>query len=181
MPDDYKKDLEIDKHDLDGAWLSQPSLFAKWGENHAQAIFERDRAKENLDVVRAELDAAVRAHPQRYGWSDDKKPTESFISNTILTQEKYKKANLALAEATKNVNILGVAREAFGAHRKEALGFITRLHLANYFSEPDIPHETKEAQEERSGARHREALKGSGTLGKLKERRAKRDAERDKG
>jgi len=141
MDDSYKDDLKIDKTKLDVEWEFQSLLFMKWAEAHAQAIFERDKVKEQLDFVRSEIDENIRVDFESYGF--DKKPTEAAISAKIIMTAKYKVMYEKLAEANKNVNILAGAREAMN-HKKKALENITQLWTMGYFSDPKIPNKIKD-------------------------------------
>ena len=84
--EEYERDLKLDRDNLDREWEKQATLFMKWAERHAEALYERDRKKEKLDLVRAELDASLRANPELFGF--DKKPTESAISAWIISQDR---------------------------------------------------------------------------------------------
>jgi len=55
-PADLKKRLAIDKMALDDDVMEQPALFDDVSDQLADAIAERDAAKEDLTVVDAELD-----------------------------------------------------------------------------------------------------------------------------
>lgn len=127
----YKDDLSIDKYILDEEWQEQPKKFAEWAEKEVEASFIRDKAKERLDLVKAELDSRIRSEPFKYGID---KVTESSIQNTILRQQLYMEASEALIVATRDVKILNVAREAFD-HRKKALEKMTDLFLSNYWAD----------------------------------------------
>jgi len=83
----YEKDITIDDSALDLEWLDQPKLMLKYAQYVAQLSMERDILKEQVDVVKAELDAEIRTDPEKFGLS---KITEGAVSNTILVQEKYK-------------------------------------------------------------------------------------------
>lgn len=143
---EYENDLEINKKTLDDDWLRQPRLFMKWSERVAQAMFERDRAKENLEVTKAELDGFVRIDPLAYGWEDNKKPTEAFIANAVLQDERYKEASLDLAEKQKSYSILSSAKEAFN-HRKAALEGLTKLFHDEYWTTTTRTGETVKIDE----------------------------------
>ncbi|HDZ27299.1 hypothetical protein LCGC14_1757850 [marine sediment metagenome] len=131
----YKEDLQIDDYALDSEWDRQAALYMKWAEEYADAVLIRDRAKENVDLVRAEL-------YQQIVSKADKKPTESAIGNEIIQHDKYKEANNNYLEAKKNAEILAGAKEAM-QHKKKALEGRTHLWIAGYNAEPKIPAEAK--------------------------------------
>lgn len=137
----YKEDTSVDKHNLEEEWTKQSSLFLKWGEAHAEAITEKDRAKEKLDIIKSEIDSDIRTRPEKYGF--DKKPTEAAISSIILKHPKYTEVNNEVIKCNEEVNVLAVAKEAMN-HKKKALENLTTLWVAGYYSDPDIPKEAKE-------------------------------------
>lgn len=150
---DYKKDLTIDKNNLDGEWEQQPLLFAKWAELAVEAAFDRDRAKQNLDVVRATLDQKVRMTAA----ATNEKITEAAITNKIILSSEYQEAEQQVIEAIKNLGILNVARESFD-HRKKALEKETDLYLAEYYSKPKESKFTKSIVEENNKSEHYKVL-----------------------
>jgi hypothetical protein len=127
----YNKDLEINKFALDKEWEKQASLFCEWGEKEVEAQFNKDKLKEQLDIIRAELDGQIRSNAILEGL----KITEVAISSEILKNKKYQKANNDYLEAIKEAKILGVAKDAFD-HKKKALEKLTDLFLAGYWAEP---------------------------------------------
>ena len=129
----YEYDLNIDKYSLDLEWEKQAQLYMKWSERYAEAVRNRDRAKEKLELVRAAIDEDIRLNPEKYGF--DKKPTESAISAMIIKSDKYIEANRVFIESTKEMNVLAGAKEAM-AHKKKALESITQLWLGGYYAAP---------------------------------------------
>jgi len=159
--EEYERDLKIDKDNLDVDWTNQPALYMKWAERHAQALYERDKKKDQLELVRAELDSALRTNPDAFGF--DKKPTESAISAWITSQDKYKKANLALIEANKDSLILAGAREAMN-HKRSALENMVKLWLGSYYADPNIPSDAKKIVENNSRVAQEKGLKDNPRL-----------------
>lgn len=137
----YQDDVEIFKHSLDEELVKQPSLFMLYAKEAVEAIVTRDRAKENLDVVRAMLDAEIRNEPILSG----KKLTETAIANHIVQQEKYKEAMEQYIEAKKQSGILDAAKEALN-HKKSSLGKLVELFLAGYYSDVKLPDENKKEE-----------------------------------
>ncbi len=136
----YRDELRIDDLNLDEEWAIQPQLFMKYAEACAQAKLDFDDAKGALDVVRAEVDLAVRDDPSMYTGSD-KKPTETQISNIITTEKQYKDAYKAQNIARHKYEIMLGAVRAFD-QRKSTLENLVRLHGQNYFSSPSETIET---------------------------------------
>lgn len=125
----YVQDLSIDPHNLDEELLNQPVLYMRYSELAAQAQKDRDRAKEKLDVVRAEQDKAIREKPELYGLA---KVTEAAVSSAILKTGPYQEANNNVIETSYQLNLYNAARSAFD-HRKKALDLLVQLLMANYF------------------------------------------------
>lgn len=152
----YKEDLEIDKDNLDEAWQYQALKFAHWAEKEVEALSQRDKAKEQLELMRANLDSHIRKNPNSYFLE---KVTESAIQNIILQNENYQKANNAYLDAVRQAKIFGVAREAFD-HRKKALEKLTDLFLSQYWAEPREGRITKKVMEEKGREDHLKSLEG---------------------
>ena len=130
----YKKALEIDLERLEENLIEQAQLVMECGELWAEKTAERDRAKENLSVVEAELDGHARAN-----WVDisDTKMTEKSILGYVLNEGKRKEAMDELIKLTEEANVLSVAKVAF-EHRKKALEGLVSLFIANYYADPKI-------------------------------------------
>jgi hypothetical protein len=125
----FKEDLKIDKYSLDEEWIKQPSLFLEWAEKVVDAQTERDKTKDQLDLIKAELDAEIRADPKRFNLD---KLTEAAVSNAIIQAEKFRAAQLVQFEKVRSVRVLEVAKEAF-EHKKKALENLTQLYLSGYY------------------------------------------------
>jgi hypothetical protein len=137
MSNDYNQDLEIDFSRLDENWRDHSANYMQWSEKWVNAVAERDRAKENLDVVKAELDREVRDSTL------GKKPTETAITAMITMHSKHRAAVEQLNTANEKVNLLASAKSAFD-HRKKALEGLTQLWVNGYWSEPKVAGELKE-------------------------------------
>lgn len=133
----FERDVNIDETALDVEWLEQPNLMLKYGKLVAEARKEYDLAKENLDVVKAELDKKIRSNPEEY---DIIKVTESAINAAILTHPDYQEASSKLIEAKYNLNLYQTAADAIDA-KKAALENLVRLHGQQYFAGPKVPHD----------------------------------------
>jgi len=136
---DYSKDIKVDKNKLEEEWLEQPSLFLYYAEAHAEAIFERDKAKSNMDYVYSVLYSKFKNNWQEYF---DSKPTEPALKEKINTHEKYRKAEKRYIKANRNVNVLLSAKTAFD-HRKRALENLVSLKISGFYSEPKNKNKSK--------------------------------------
>lgn len=159
----YKEDVYIDKNKLDEAWENQALLFCNWAEKVVEATFDRDRAKENLEIVRATLDKKIRMDSAR----TNTKITEEAIKNSIILSEDYQVANQQLIESVKTLGIMYVAKDSFD-HRKAALSKLTDLWLSQYWAEPREGRVTKNVREDQARASHyAELQKGMKKRGKV--------------
>lgn len=132
MERDINKDLEINDNDLDSEWTEQGSLFFYYAEAHAEAIHIRDIKKSKMEYVYAVMYSELKKD-----WSTafDSKPTEPAIKEHIHSSTKYKKAERAFINASKDVNLLLAAKQAF-EHRKKALENKVSLKIGGFYSEP---------------------------------------------
>ena len=126
----YKDELTIDKHNLDVEWINQSKVFAEWGEELVYAQERTDKAKANLDLIKAQIDSKIRAN------NIGSKTTESQILNMIIQDSEYQKAIVEHIEAKKQEGIIEIARKAFEFQRNKALDRLTDLFLSNYWAEP---------------------------------------------
>jgi hypothetical protein len=133
----YEEDIKIDETALDIEWLEQPKLFMRYARYAAETQKMLDLAKTNLDLVKAELDKAVRENPDKFGIE---KLTETVVLNTILSLPEYKEANEKYINAKFEAEIAKSAVRAF-EQRKEALENLVRLHGQQYFAGPKVPRD----------------------------------------
>ena len=140
---DYQNDILINKHKLDEEWLKHSSLAMTYSAELAQAIHNRNRAKENLDIIEASLDSEARREPIPAGLG---KATETSIKNWIKLQETYREALESYHDSDLEVNLLQGGVYAFN-HRKTALEWLSRLFLSGYWSEPTLGNEANPLQE----------------------------------
>lgn len=132
----YEEDLSIDHNALDVEFLLQPQLFMKYSEMAADARLEVDRAKELLDVVRAECDQEIRENANR----EASKVTEAFINNQIVLHPRYREAAENLNILRHKLEILLSAVKAFD-QRKSSLENLVKLYQGSYFAGPLVPHD----------------------------------------
>lgn len=147
---DYESDLRIDPNALDVEWLEQPMLFMRYAEELAYARTRMDRAKEKLDVVRAEVDNMVRKNPGDY-FDEGTKVTNSAIDALVITNELYKEANDKLIEIRLEVELLSAAVRAMD-QKKSALENLVRLLGQSYFAAPKEPRDLGVEMHQRAAA-----------------------------
>jgi hypothetical protein len=166
---DIKIDKVIDPDALDIAWIEQSDLYYKYSEAYNSALekknelkLEIERYKENVDIIKAELDLMIRKAPEEFNLTG--KVTEGAISSTILTHKDYQSAveeyygirkdfNEAQHEANQLYSCVATMEQ-----RKTALENLVRLLNQQYFSTPDEPRDLaheyhKKLYETKKGAR----------------------------
>jgi len=136
----YIEDMSIQPDELDMEWLDQPKLMVKYSAKLAEAKERRDLMKEEIDLIRAELDRDIREDPEKFGMV---KLTETAVSNCILTMDDYKDAQEQLRRSNYDVNVLQGVVQAI-EQRKSALENMVRLLNQNYFAGPSVPRNLQE-------------------------------------
>jgi len=135
--------IDIDPHRLDREWVGQARLYLEHAEALAEAGKNHDVAKSRFDVVKAELETAIRANPTKFGLD---KVTEKSVLCTIPLQGEYEEAQQVVIEAKYEKDVIGAMVSAMD-HRKKALEKLVELHLSGYYAEPRGPKSSEEAQE----------------------------------
>jgi len=133
----YERDISIDETALDVEWLDQPRLMLKYAQYAAKCKTELDRAKEALDVVKAELDREIRQNPGDYGVN---KITESAVQSAILVQPQYQQASKDYTDSKYEYEIAVAAVRAID-QKKTALENLVKLHGMSYFAGPQVPRD----------------------------------------
>lgn len=126
----FKDKIKLDKYHLDENAIEQPSLYNDTAENWAKAVLERDKAKENLEIVSSKVGKRIRENPEQYSIE---KVTEKSLQEAMLQDKEYREASSELINAQYNVNILSSAKEAVD-HRGKALRILSDLYSGSYFS-----------------------------------------------
>lgn len=153
---EFKDQVKLNKNCLDDNAIEQPVLFAEWSEKWAKAVFERDKAKENIAVVTSEAAREIRTNPETFGWESDKAPTESFINSQVPVHPKVQEAQNMLTKSQYDVNLYSSAKETV-EQRGKALDILVKLYTGGYFSAKANPELKEQAREKISDAQ-REGL-----------------------
>jgi hypothetical protein len=133
----YYDDLLIDRYNLEEECADQPRRSMEWGEKYAEAIFVRDKAKQNLKIVSAQVQQRIRQDPELYGVIPGVRGvTEGAIQAALDTNQEILDAEDALLEAEKNLQIMKTAKDAFLSDRKIQLTNLVHLQLGQYYSDP---------------------------------------------
>jgi len=125
-------DKQIDLYNLHIELAIQPALVEKWGMKVATAEYEREKAKEQMDLTKSNVEAAIRQSPGEYGLV---KGTESEIAAAVARNEECVEALHKYQETVHHVNVLKVGREAVSS-RKSSLENEVKLWADNYFATP---------------------------------------------
>lgn len=163
----YEEELSINPDALDVEWLAQPSLFMKYAEAASEARHAMDEAKENVDLVKAEVDREIRQDPGAFGLE---KTTEGSISAAVLCHERYQEAIEKYNQSRFQNDLLMNAVRAFD-QRKVALENLVKLHGQSYFSGPSEPRNL--------GMEWDKRVKCSSARSKVKDRLNKGDDDED--
>ena len=135
----FETDLRIDKHNLDEELVSQANKMMRYSKAHAQAQFDRDRAKQNLDQCKARLDSEARDELNRI--VDDKgktvKYTEAVVDGKVKTHPDYLEAVDRYNKAEYKVNVMFGGVMAMNA-RRPLLEDLVRLYSQGYWSTPSV-------------------------------------------
>jgi len=129
---DYAKEILIDPCNLENEWLTQPSYYLYYSESHAEAIYQKDLKKSELDYTHSILYDEVKKDWKKHF---DSKPTEAAIKEWITRNPKYREAELTFIKATRNANIFLNVKTSFD-HRKLALSNLVSLKISGFYSEP---------------------------------------------
>jgi hypothetical protein len=124
--------LKVNKHDLDNENIRQPVLMEIATDLNSRIIAKRDRTKEKLKWVIANIDSQIRKNPKQFNLE---KATDRSIENTIYLQDEYKDIRNEFINNNRLANKMEGVVEAF-RQRKHVVIILKDLYLANYFSEP---------------------------------------------
>ena len=159
----YEQDMTIDPDSLDVEWIEQPRLMMQYARYAAQTRLEVERVKEELDIIRAELDKDIRIDPEKFGII---KLTESVVTSTIITQREYMVANEKYLCVQYDSNMAqGAVRALEG--KKTALENLVKLHGQQYFAGPSVPRDLSKEWAQREKQKNVDA----GMATKLKRRK----------
>jgi len=139
----YRRDLKIDRYNLDDELVRQPQLYMDWALKAAEASVEKTEAKDRLDIVKADLDGKIRSDPDSYDIPEGK-ASEGAIKAVIAKHSKVKRYNRIYYKALKNEKFLNKAEIAFRDRRK-MLEALVSLNIQLHFAEPRVPISGRDA------------------------------------
>ena len=130
---EYQQDLSINEYALETECAIQPQKFMKWAERYSQALFERDKAKQNLKIKIAEINLSIRnQEPEVFGLT---KWTENAVQSVLDKHPDILAAENIYLETIKNTELLRSARDAF-QDRKFQLVNLVSLRNHQYYGDP---------------------------------------------
>lgn len=131
-----KIDLKIDPFNIDQALLEQPQLYYEYSKQAAEAKNEKEDAKDNLDIVKIEIESKIRKRPKKY-------KTEGAIKNAVENHRDVLKAKKRFNKARKNASLLEKAEKAF-KQRKSMLQTFVYYKIHNLNSNVKIPNQIQQ-------------------------------------
>jgi hypothetical protein len=145
---DFKAETSIDTYNLDKEWIRQADLYDKYGQLANKAYNSFTTLKNELKVVRGNLEMRI-----RQGFVDiGCKITENAISSYIDIQDDIIKLEQEIARAKYEYEVYNTATFAM-EHKKRSLEWLTKLFLGNYFADgqqSDLEEYKKRVLENRS-------------------------------
>lgn len=130
--EDFRKDVEVNRLKLDEENEIQPSMYAYYAYELAEAKRNKDEANDALTALYAQKDIYYRRNPP-----DDIKVTESVIksivdmdSDILDQKERLRKADAELSMLYAAINSLD--------QRKSALDNLTKLHIKQYYNNSNV-------------------------------------------
>lgn len=128
---DFEKDLSINKFRLDEECLSHSSIYFRYAEAQAKAKTKAAKAKDNLELVKAERYDEIKSEFEKKGI----KTTIPMMDKAVLSDSEVIEATNKLRKAEDISAKLDVAVKAF-EHRKSELDNLVKLYCSGYFSMP---------------------------------------------
>lgn len=138
----YQGLVAIDPDNLDEEIFAQPGLYMKFSETYSIKEKKREKLKNQIEIIRAELDFKIRTSPEKFGLKNLKSITETVIKNTIELQETVQEINLKIIKSNYNLNLIKAAITALD-HKRRMLEKAVDLYSGQYFSPIKSPHPIK--------------------------------------
>lgn len=155
---DYKSDIAIDQFALDYELIRQASLYQKYSELYANAAYERDRLKEKVEQVKADVALDVRQNFAEWGFTT--KPTDAAVKETVAASERVEDAIKQSLESTRRANKMYGIKCSFD-NKKSALESMVRLYVSGYFGTPKGGKEVDQVVQEKSIEQMNDHLKSN--------------------
>lgn len=131
--EEFEGYLQINKAELDEELIQQPTLFYKISHELELMLSQRDKAKQHMDVIYAQLDGDYRAELDEA----EEKYTEPVIKNLVLTDKEHQAAVDDYTEWNEKARVLASLKDAF-SQRSYMLRDLVSLTVANYYERESI-------------------------------------------
>lgn len=135
---DRRSDAElrtaIDLNKLEEEWQGQPDQVETWTRKAAEATLAYDKAKSNVELVKARISANMRDDPESYGLS---KITDKAVESAVICQTEYQKAVKAMHQAKYEMNVIDAVVQGL-QDRKRSLTKLSDLWQGGYWSTPQV-------------------------------------------
>jgi hypothetical protein len=112
-------------------------LFMRYAKYASETRRDLDTAKQNLEIVKAELDKQIRDNPEDFGIT---KITEGAIQSAILTNKNYSEAYKEFSVSKYEADMAQNAVTAMNT-RKDMLEQLIKLYGQSYFAGPKVPRD----------------------------------------
>lgn len=143
--------VKIDPLNLDKECIRLPSDYLHFARRAADLRRDMEAAKNELEVLEADLSRRVRADPESFGIE---KPTESAISAAVKSQEGYQRRVDKIARLKHEQELAQAVVWAL-EHKKRALTLLVDLHGMGYFAAPSFSERGRKVVEEMTKTRVR--------------------------
>lgn len=138
----YQGLVAIDPDNLDEEIFAQPGLYMKFSERYSKKEKKKEELKNQIEIIRAELDLKIRTAPEKFGLKSLKSITEAVIKNTIERQQIIQEINLKIIKLNYSLNLIKAAITALD-HKRKMLEKTVDLYNGQYFSPMKSPHPIK--------------------------------------
>jgi hypothetical protein len=128
-----KEMLEIDRNALDFSCLTHSMNFAEASESMVKSSFNRDKCKQELELLKAKIELVIRSNPEYYGLAA--KPTEGAIKSALIANDDIRSKEEELIQLNYEANIWTGIKVAF-EHKKSCLEMLVKLYIAGYWADP---------------------------------------------
>lgn len=142
-------EMEIDIHRLHVEWKEFPKRYHEAAMKAADAVEKADRLKSKMELVWAQVEEEVRESPSAFRLV---KVTDSAVEMKVKLDERYQEAQEAFLKAKAEVTYYKALTDSLDAN-KTAIEYLSKLRLADYFSEPKISGEMREDAVDKTHAR----------------------------
>ena len=121
--------LAINLQNLHQDVANHAVLYAEIAGTGAELKASAHQAKSQLDLAKAEMSAAIRAQPEKYGVP---KVTEASIQAALVVNDRVREAEQEYLDAQCEYESVSVIVTAF-EHRRSMLNNEVQLHAADYW------------------------------------------------